>query len=124
MVNRTMPFFEKIARQITPTRFGRWAMDSDVDLSLLKTRPNFRTYIGIAMIVLSFIVGIPGVVACGILARKYHEPMILVLGGSAAMILNYSLFGAGIYLAGGNYAGILCRWGVRKFINRFGRGQE
>ena len=118
-----MQVLEKIARHITPTRFGRWAMDSEVDLSLLKSRPNFRTIIGIVMIVLSFIVGIPGVVACGILARKYHEPMILVLGGSAAMVLNYSLFGAGIYLAGGNYASILCRWGVRKFINRFDRQQ-
>ena len=115
-----MQVLEKIARHIVPTRFGRWAMDTDVDLSLLKARPNFRTYVGIIMIVMSFIVGIPGVVACGFLARKYHEPLILVLGGSAAMVLNYSLFGAGIYLAGGNYASILLRWIVRKFITRFG----
>ena len=115
-----MQVLEKIARHLTPTRFGRWAMDTEVDLGLLKTRPDFRTYVGIIMIGLSFVVGIPGVVACGFLARKYHEPMILVFGGSAAMVLNYSLFGAGIYLAGGNYASLLLRWGVRKFITRFG----
>jgi hypothetical protein len=115
-----MQVLEKIARYIVPTRFGRWAMDTEVDLSLLKTRPDFRICVGIIMIVMSFIVGIPGVVACGFLARRYHEPMILVLGGSAAMVLNYSLFGAGIYLAGGNYASVLLRWIVRKFITRFG----
>ena len=81
--NSAVQVLEKLAKQITPTRLGRWAMESEVDLSFLKSRPIIRIYIGIFMIVLSFIVGIPGVVTCGILARKYHEPMILVLGGSA-----------------------------------------
>jgi hypothetical protein len=114
-----MTVLEKIACLITPTRLGRWAMEADADLSLLKTRPVVRTYVGIFMIMMSFVVGIPGVVVCGFLARKFHEPLVLVVGGSAAMVLNYSLFGVGIYLAGGNYAALLLRWCVRKFIVRF-----
>jgi hypothetical protein len=96
-----MTVLEKIACLITPTRLGRWAMEADADLSLLKTRPVVRTYVGIFMIMMSFVVGIPGVVVCGFLARKFHEPLVLVVGGSAAMVLNYS------------------RWCVRKFIVRF-----
>lgn len=114
-----MRILNTIARHLAPTRLGRWALDADVDLSLLKQKPSLRTVVGIVMILLSFIIGIPGVVFCGFLAGKYQKPSILVLGGSAAMIINYSLFGAGIYLAGGNYAGILMRWLVRKFITRF-----
>ena len=76
------------------------------------------------MIALSFVVGIPGVIVCGYLAGKYQKPLVLVLGGGAAMVLNYSLFGTGIYLAGGNYAGILMRWSVRKFITRFGESSH
>ena len=114
-----MTVLEKIAHRIAPTRVGRWAMSADADLSFLKARPCGRTYVGIFMIVMSFIVGIPGVVVCGILARKFQEPLVLVLGGSAAMVLNYTLFGVGIYLAGGNYASLLMRWCLRKFIVRF-----
>lgn len=114
-----MMILEKIARRITPTRFGRWAMNTDGELTLLKARWGVRTCVGIAMILLSFIVGVPGVVVCGFLARKFHEPVILALGGSAAMALNYALFGVGIYLAGGNYASFLLRRCVRKFIRRF-----
>lgn len=119
--DQPMQLLEKIARYIAPTRLGRWAMDMEVDLTLLKKRPDLRSYVGIAMIILSFVVGIPGVVVCGYLAGRYQKPLILVLGGSAAMVLNYSLFGTGIYLAGGNYTGILLRWSVRKFITRFSK---
>jgi hypothetical protein len=119
-----MTVLQKIARRISPTRFGRWAMDTGCDLTLLKARQGVRTYVGIAMIMLSFMVGIPGVVVCGFLARKFHEPVILVLGGSAAMVLNYALFGVGIYLAGGNYASFLLRWCARKFIRRFSGSPE
>ena len=74
-----MMILEKIARRITPTRFGRWAMNTDGELTLLKARWGIRTCVGIAMILLSFIVGVPGVVLCGFLARKFHEPVILAL---------------------------------------------
>lgn len=111
---------EKLARYLARVGIGRWAMEAEVDLGPLKARPGPRIYFGIAMIILSFIVGIPGVVVCGLLAAKYQAPRILVLGGSAAMLLNYSLFGIGIYLAGGNYAAVLLRWALREFIKRYG----
>ena len=116
--SNVMTIVEKIAERLAGTRFGHRALVEDVDLSTFKTRPSLRIYLGFLLIALSYLTGLLGMVLCGYLSHQWREPLVLVLGGGALMVVVHVIFAAGVYLAGANYAMALLRWGAGKFLRK------
>jgi len=111
-----MPIARKIALRLAGTRFGGWAMAEEVDFGVFRAKPSARFYLGLCLMALSYLLGLPAMALCGYLAHAWKEPLILPLGVGAVFVAVHLLFAAGVYLAGANYAMILLRWFASRFL--------
>lgn len=117
-----MPFQWLVAR-IAATRFVRQALADNADLSAFKGKPTLKVTLGIAAIVISYIIGWPAVALLGFLAAYYGRPAIVVVGGPLIYGLSHLVFLLGMYLAGARYTWIFLRWLTRvtmlKLLKRY-----
>jgi hypothetical protein len=109
-----------IAGRLARTRFGREAMVEKADPSLLRTKPTPRVWLGLGLIVFSYIIGWPAVGILAWIAYSLHEPLIVVIGGPVTYGLSHLVFWVGSWLAGARYARIFLRWVTRKVIEMMG----
>jgi hypothetical protein len=100
-------------RKIAATGFVRSAMAEQSDLSAFKEKPSLRIIAGVFAIVFSFVIGWPAVAALSILAVKFQEPLLVVVGGPATYGLSHLIFLFGMYLSGAVYSVIFFRWLTR-----------
>ena len=107
-----------IARRLARTRFGRWALSRETDLSIFKSKPSPRFYAGLVLVALSYLLGLPALAICAYLAHQWEKPLVLLLGGGAIWVLVHLMFTAGAYLCGGNYVLALLRWVTNRFLNK------
>ncbi|MBI4775947.1 MAG: hypothetical protein HY788_17525 [Deltaproteobacteria bacterium] len=107
-----------IAQRLAQTRFGRWALNREADLSIFRSKPSPRFYAGLVLVALSYLLGLPAVGVCVYLARQWEKPLVLLLGGGAIWVLIHLMFTAGAYLSGGNYVLALVRWTANRFLRK------
>lgn len=79
-------------------------------------KSSARFYLGLCLMALSYLLGLPAMALCGYLAHAWKEPLILPLGVGAVFVAVLLIFAAGVYLAGANYAKILLRWFASRFL--------
>jgi len=96
--------FSSLAARLARTKFGQKALVHPDGPSIWKRKPNARVYCGIALIALSYLTCLPALAFLSYLSIKLGQPMIIVIGGPAVLIIVHIIFGAGVYLAGQNYA--------------------
>ncbi len=101
------------------TGFGRKAVAEGADIRIFKSKPTPKVYIGFSLMVLSYPLSFAGLAFCGYLALNRSEPLIMVIGGGAVVVVVHLIFIAGAYLAGANYLKVMLIWGVGKFLNRY-----
>ncbi len=119
---RIAPIQWLVAR-VAATRFVRQALADNADLSAFKGKPTLKVTLGIAAIVISYIIGWPAVALLGFLAAYYGRPAIVVVGGPLIYGLSHLVFLLGMYLAGARYTWIFLRWLTRvtmlKLLKRY-----
>jgi len=108
----------KIAGRLAETRFGYRALSEEADLSVFRARPSPRTCLGLFLIALSYLLGLSGMALFGHLSYQQGDPLVLLIGGGAVMVVIHLIFAAGVYLAGKNYARVLLLWSVGKFLKK------
>ena len=113
-----MPIARKIAERLARTRFGRRALAEKTNLGVFREKPSARFYLGLSLIGLSCLMGLPAMALCGYLASVWKEPLILPLGVGVVFVAVHLLFAAGVYLAGANYAMVLLRWFAGQFMRK------
>ncbi len=99
--------------KISKIEFVRRSIDEHADLSAFKEKPSLLVIAGVTLIGGSFLIGWPAVAALGALAIHLHKPMIVVIGGPLTYGLSHLVFMFGMYLSGGTYTLIFCRWLTR-----------
>jgi len=110
---------KKIAQKLANTKFGITAVQEKADLSAFKQRPTFRVIVGIILIGISYIIGLPAISALGVISYKYDLPLLFFAGGPVLFVVSHLLFLLGLYLAGANYTKVFLKWAVRMIIEKY-----
>ncbi|MDD5223233.1 MAG: hypothetical protein PHE84_04525 [bacterium] len=113
----------KLANWFANTSWGREIRTTDHDLSAFAGKPSFRMTLGLILLVISYIIGWPAVALCGMLAARYREPSILIIGGPAVYIFSWIVWWISMLLIGKEsmgYGKTLGKWLGSRFIARYG----
>ena len=115
-----MSFLRSFARRLAQTKFGQKSLSRPDGLSIFKQQPCTRVYVGLVLMAMSFLIGLPVLALLSYLALKMSKPMTIAVGGPVVFLLVHIMFGAGIYLAGQNYAVDLLQWAAKRFLQKYG----
>ena len=113
-----MVLLRSFARRLAKTRFGQKSLTKPDGLSILKQQPGKRVYVGLVLMAMSFLLGLPSLAFLSYLSVKLSRPMTIAIGGPAVIVLVHVVFGVGVYLAGQNYALKLLQWTTNRFGKR------
>lgn len=108
----------KITLALVNTGFVRSAMAERADLAPFREKPTPTILFGVFLIGLSFLLGWPAVAVLGMISLKLHTPWIVVVGGPLIYGFSHLVFIAGMYISGGTYTLIFCRWLARVVAER------
>ena len=107
------------ARKMAQTKFGKKSLSNPDGLSILKQQPSKRVYVGLILMVMSFLLGLPALAFLSYLAVKLSKPLTIAIGGPAVIILVHIVFGVGVYLAGQNYGSKVLQWVAKRFLQKY-----
>lgn len=109
-----------LARRVARTKFGQKALSQPENgLSILKQKPGKRVYLGLALMTISCLTGLPALAFLSYLSVKVNKLMIIAAGGPVVLLLVHIVFGVGVYLAGQNYAREILLWATKRFLQKF-----
>ena len=114
-----MSLFKSFARRLAQTRFGQKSLTQPNGLSIFKQQPGTRVYVGLVLMAMSFLTGLPALAFLSYLSVKLSQPMTIAVGGPAVILLVHIMFGVGVYLAGQNYAVKLLHWAAKRFLQEY-----
>jgi peptidoglycan-N-acetylglucosamine deacetylase len=113
-------FWGFLARKLASTAYVKRAMEKRVTLDACRTSSSPRFFIGVGLVLFSFVLGWPMVALFGFLSAYSHTPVLLLLG-TAFYGFSHLVFMFGMYLAGPNcikYADLVLSWILRKVVER------
>jgi len=117
----------KTGLRLAQIRFVKSAIDDRADLSAFKEPPNWRIFLGMFLIALSFVMCWPVITPLMAMSVYWGRPWIGVVGSTIIYGLSHLTYLAGMYLCGAKYSLIVFRWmtrvGVEKLLS-FGRVRE
>ena len=114
-----MSFLRSFARRMAQTKFGQKSLSNPNNLSILKQQPGKRVYVGLVLMAMSFLLGLPALAFLSYLSVKLSKPMTIAVGGPGVIILVHIVFGVGVYLAGQNYASKVLQWVTKRFLQKY-----
>jgi hypothetical protein len=109
---------KKTALYFARKQYCKAAILEHADLSAIKEKPTPSMVIGLILIAVSYAIGLPAVVALGILAVWVKKPLVLIIGGPVIYTISTILFILGIKMAGTKYFRVFCRWMVRVVLEK------
>lgn len=74
--------------------------------------------VGIILIVFSYLIGLPTVIALGVLAVSMGKPLVGIVGGAMIYAISTIIFIIGIKMAGKKYFHVFSRWMVRIVLEK------
>ncbi len=113
-----MRILRKTALYFARKEYCRSAILERADLSAIKEKPTPRILVGLGMIAFSYVIGLPAVVAMGIIAVWIREPLVLVIGGPLIYAVSTIVFIIGIEMAGKKYFRVFSRWLTRVVLEK------
>ncbi len=108
-----------MARRLERTKFGQRALAQPDGIGLLKQKLTPRVYVGLALVALSFLPGLPALAFLSYLSIKMSKPFIIAVVGPVVVVLAHVMFGVGVYLAGRNYAKEVLLWATKRFLEKY-----
>ncbi len=114
-----MPLLRSFARRLARTRFGQKSLAQADGLSVLKQQPGTRVCVGLGLMALSFLTGLPALAFLSYLSVKLSKPMTIAVGGPVVILLVHIMFGVGVYMAGQNYAVTVLHWATKRFLQKY-----
>ncbi len=113
-----MRILRKTALYFARKEYCRSAILERADLSAIREKPTPRILVGLGMIAFSYVIGLPAVVAMGIIAVWIREPLVLVIGGPLIYAVSTIVFIIGIEMAGKKYFRVFSRWLTRVVLEK------
>jgi uncharacterized RDD family membrane protein YckC len=115
----------KIVQYLTGRKFVKKIIEHPVDLSEFKERPTPRLIAGLALMALSFVMGWPAIAALSVMALRWNEPLMVIIGGPVAYALSCAVFFVGAWLARApHYLETLSRYIMQIFFRKLLQGSS
>jgi hypothetical protein len=109
---------EKIAQYLASKKFIKKILENPADLGEFRERPTPRLIAGLALMILSYVLGWPAVAAFSVLAVWFKEPLLVGVGG-LFYAASYIVFIIGAWLSRApHYMGVLIRYGMQRFLDK------
>jgi len=112
-------FLRSFARRLAQTKFGQKSLIKSDGLSVLKQQPGTRVYVGLVLMAMSYLIGLPALAFLSYLSVKLSKPVTIAVGGPVVFLLVHIMFGVGVYLAGQNYAVVVLQWATKRFLQKY-----
>jgi uncharacterized membrane protein YbhN (UPF0104 family) len=109
---------KKAALYFARKEFCRSAINEHADLSVFKEKLTGTVIIGLVLIFLSYLLGIPAVFIVGGIAAWLKNPRFGVIGIPLIYGISWLLLMLGIYLAGPQYGKAVSRWTARVVLEK------
>ncbi len=113
-----MRILRKTALYFARKEYCRSAILEKADLSAIREKPTPRILAGLGLIAFSYVIGLPAVVAMGVIAVWIREPLVLVIGGPLIYAVSTIVFIIGIEIAGKKYFRVFSRWLTRVVLEK------
>ena len=113
-----MNIIKKVALYVARKKYCRTAIEDRADLSSIREKPTMSMIVGIILIALSYAIGLPTVIALGVLAVSMGKPLLGVIGGAVIYAISTIIFIIGIKMAGKKYFHLFSRWVVRVVLEK------
>ncbi len=113
-----MSIIKKAALYFSQKEFCNAAINEHADLSVFKEKLSVTVIIGLILITISYILGIPAVFIVGGIAAWLKNPTFGVIGIPLIYGLSWLLLMLGLYLAGPKYGKAFSRWTVRVILEK------
>jgi hypothetical protein len=107
------------ARWLARTKFAQLSLKKSDGQFIIKRKPGTRVYIGLVLLVIGLLMGLPALALLGYLSIKLSKPMLIAVGGPAVVVLVHVMFGVGVYLAGRKYAVEMLHWLTKRFLQKY-----
>ena len=114
---------KRLAHHVGRTKIAQEAIAAGADLSAFQERPKTRLLVGLVLLALSFVLGWPLVAAFGVAAIWAGNPYLAIIGGPAAYLFSWALWGVAMWLTANesyDYGRLFMRWATRAFVERYG----
>lgn len=99
-------------------QYCKTAIEEHADLSAIREKPTPTMIIGLVLIAFSYAIGLPTVIALGVIATSMGKPLLGIIGGIVIYAISTVLFFVGIKMAGEKYFHVFCRWMVRVVLEK------
>jgi uncharacterized membrane protein YkgB len=84
----------------------------------MREKPTTKMMIGLGLVAFSYVIGLPAVIAMGILAVWLREPLVGIVGGPLIYAISTIIFIVGIKMAGKKFFHVFSRWLVRVALEK------
>jgi hypothetical protein len=109
---------KKTALYLARKKYCKTAIEDRADLAAIREKPTPSMIVGLILIAFSYVIGLPTVVALGVLAVSRGKPMVGIIGGAVTYAISTILFILGIKMAGKRYFQVFSRWVVRVVLEK------
>jgi len=109
---------KKTALYVARKNYCRTAIEERADLSAIREKPTLSMMVGLGLIAFSYLIGMPTVIALGVLAASMGKPLMGIIGGALIYTISTIMFIIGIKMAGKKYFHVFCRWMVRIVLEK------
>lgn len=113
-----MNIFKKTALYLARTKYCKTAIEDRADLTAIREKPTPSMIVGLILIAFSYVIGLPAVVALGVIAVWMKDKRIVLIGGPLIYAISTILFIIGIKMAGKKYFQVFSRWVVRVVLEK------
>ncbi|MBP1710756.1 MAG: hypothetical protein H6Q49_958 [Deltaproteobacteria bacterium] len=113
-----MNIVKKTALYWARTKYCKTAIEDHADLKAIREKPTPSMIAGMIMIGVSYVIGLPAVIAMGIIAVWMKKPLVAVIGGPLIYAISTIIFIIGIKMVGKTYFHVFCRWLVRIILEK------
>jgi len=113
-----LSIIKKTALYFARKEYCKAAINENADLSVFKEKLSATVIIGLILITVSYLLGIPAVFIVGGIAAWLKNPTFGVIGIPLIYGFSWLLLMLGLYLAGPKYGKALGRWTVRVILEK------
>ncbi len=113
-----MNIIKKTALYLARKKYCKTAIEDRADLTAIREKPTRSMIVGLILVAFSYVIGLPAVIALGVIAVWMKDKRIVLIGGPLIYAISTILFIIGIKMAGKKKLQVFSRWVVRFVLEK------
>lgn len=113
-----MNIIKKAAIYFAGKNYCKTAIEDRADLSAIREKPTPKIIVGLSLIALSYVIGMPTSLAVTAIIGRKAGALAGVLAGAGVYAVSTIIFFIGLKMAGDKYFHLFSRWIVRVILEK------